>query len=134
MKLYLAYSSSTSGGEVRPGQEDEDWPEYNDMETDWDYINLSIEPDPKVWSKEEIEVDFEAVKGQEVWMVHVRYATGNTFGRHRGCWRVLGVYNTVEKAKSVVAEVDNGTHQDRFVWTGYFENLESRSIDWLVIQ
>ena len=84
-KLYLTYEEYREGGEISPGQEDSEWPDYEDINNDWSPKQLLLNKGDN-WKVEELELDNVKI-GDVVYVIVLRYSTGNTFGRENGCPR-----------------------------------------------
>jgi hypothetical protein len=124
MKLYLDYKECSSGGEIRAGQEEESWPDYEDINIDWHLTNCKITSD-NGYCQETVDVDFPVSVGQTVFVVYVRYSTGDTFSRTYGAGFIVGVYKDKETAEKVQKSVYDKTYTGYACWIGYFESLES---------
>ena len=132
MKLYLHYNESCHGGGISPGQEDEEWPSYEDEHTDW-YLTKCSLVKTNSWREEEVDVKFNTKAGDVIYVVYVRYETGNSFGTSYGRWKILGVHSDLSDAQKELESINDGTHPDKYVWTGYFESLEHCDIQAMVI-
>ena len=132
MKLYLQYCESSHGGGISPGDEDEAWPCYEDEHTDWHLTKCSLTK-TNSWSEEEVDIELTPKIGDIIYVVYVRYTTGNTFGTFYGQWKILGVHYNLSDAQKELESINDGTHPDRYVWTGYFENLEHSDVQAMVL-
>lgn len=133
-----------SGGEIREGEENDDYPnretEYKDHEV---YGVFSVDDkNGHGWSRynESIDVDFEPATGAEVFLVVATYGTGDTFGHSCGNVTIVGCYAEESQADSIASDIradDSNTDRfgdvkkgkkERFTgyksWTGYFDSLE----------
>lgn len=126
-KLYVSYDSSSEGGEISPGQENDAWPSYEP-----EYVTLNIQDifknRPKNWCVEEMEVDFVPKVGNTVFLVVVRYGTGDTFSNTIGQFIFLNIY---EKEEDAIAErelVESEKHKDDWRWRDYFGGFEGVEI------
>jgi len=74
--------------------------------------------------------------GDGIYLIVVRYETGNSFGRSPGQWYVEGVYNDSEEAIDIAKSIKDNkyTKEEYPVWKGYFETLEGVEIHKLVLK
>ena len=130
--VYVTYDEFREGGEICAGQEDDAWPSYEDCNIDMTVKSIHI-TNPgclyldkvKVKSFEEKPAKKPLEKGQEVYLVVVRYRTGDTFGNTCGAHHFEGIYLSEEEANEVVASVKNSSYKGDYKrWEGYFEALE----------
>ena len=127
-KLYISYNESSEGGEISPGQENDDWPSHEP-----EYITLSIRDifknRPKDhWRIEEMEVDFVPKVGNTVFLIVVRYGTGDTFSNICGQSTFLSIYEKEEDALAEKELVESRKHKDDWRWDDYFGGLEGVEI------
>lgn len=66
----------------------------------------------------------EAEIRQEVYVVVVRYSTGDSFGTTHGAWHLEGVYQNFDEADAVKNAILSDKSDDWAIWKGYFETLE----------
>lgn len=128
-KVYLLYEESTHGGEVCEGDENSNWPSYEDEYNEFYPKGLRLKP-PE-WS-ETIEVDFDPSGLDHLYVVVVRYSSGSTFGSTYGHWYIEGAYKAYDKAKKIEMAISKGTGKyDRayMPWEGYFESLEGVTVE-----
>ena len=129
MKVFITYDESSSGGEdLNP---EEEWSSRADRIYDFRLVRASLERTTKSWYSEEFEIDSE-IRPQDVFVVLVRYSSGDTFGSSYGHGHIEGVYFDKDKAMEVAETIENGTYNKKgfnkrgyTVWEGYFESLES---------
>lgn len=88
-------------------------------------------------------VEFEPVDGMTVYVVIVRYQSGDTFGTSYGNYEVMGVFDAIDAARELAEAVDREANEtdvrgrvDRKfefdhdgktyykAWAGYFERFE----------
>ena len=128
-RLYLGYSESTTGGGICEGDEEEDWPDYNDSYVDFEPEGLYTK---KSHAQCTLEVDFDPNNhiNDFVYVVIVRYSDGDTFSQTNGNWHIEGVYLTKEEAKSVMSTINREKKKgpEYRPWHGYFASLESVEI------
>ena len=135
--LYLNYHESRSGGEICEGQENDPWPSHEDEFTEWSPTHLHKTGDKAQWMREQIQVDFDPLVGQDVWLVAVRYYTGGTFGRTCGCWSIIGVYEHQGQAEKVKAGIYDESYMPACgykCWVGYFEGLEDVEVHRMTVE
>ena len=122
-EVFMTYSQSEHGGEICAGQENDPWPSHEDNYFEFDPETLSTKAGSWV---ETIEVDFvpEDYVGKDVYVVVVRYSSGDTFGNSNGHWHVEGAYTDKDKAFEVEAQINNEKYEGYKPWVGYFEGLE----------
>lgn len=123
--VYMTYVEDREGGEVCEGEEDLPYPSHEDEETTFDPTGLYL--NAPAWS-ETIEVDFDpsSYLGQEIYVVVVRYSTGDTFGRRNGAWKVVGAYVNEEQVVKIEKSIEDGSYNKGHdvPWEGYFESFE----------
>lgn len=135
-KVYLKYKSfSTGGGYLSDGPYAERDPDY----ASYEFISLS-DKDCGIYG-EPIDVDFELIPNMKLYLLVVRYTTGDSFGTSYGNACFEGVYQTLDEV-NVVADLINKdtskyrkyienkkrTEYVRIPWDGYFERLEDIEI------
>lgn len=126
---YLTYQESHSGGGVVAGDEDSEWPCYEDEYIEFiPGILLRSLPNKELWC-ETLDLDFDPAEVAKLHVVIVRYSTGCTFGRTNGCWQVVGAYKTREEAEAVEKSIDDKTYDGYTPWEGYFEYLENSYVE-----
>lgn len=124
-EVRVIYKESQTGGEIYKGYENLDWPSYEDTYIDWEIVNLTKNDKDKLWSYELVTCDFDIKDSDYVYVVYVRYSTGNSFGSTSGCGHIVGVYKTLEEADKIYNQILNHEFSGYTPWIGYFENLES---------
>ncbi len=129
-QVYLFYEESESGGEVCEGDEDRAFPDHEDLYREFTAKSLQLEPGN--WS-EAIEVNFDPAKHSHLYVVIVRYQSGDTFGVSHGNWQVIGACQKLKEAKKVARSIETGSYRrgrgKRKEWEGYFESLETVDIE-----
>ncbi len=141
--VWLLYDSFSSGGGII--DPDEKWSSREDAYIEFTPLQLLCN-EPGVVFQEQIEIDFDPVSlaGGKVYVLVVRYTSGNTFGRSFGHWTVEGCspdLESISKQKTLIKK-DNDQYlgaigaakrnrkstylSDRGynAWQGYFESLE----------
>ncbi|MDE2095710.1 MAG: hypothetical protein KGL39_00505 [Patescibacteria group bacterium] len=132
--LYVDYCESYSGGEIRAGQENKDWPDYEDEYIDFRITSCHLEKGNAEWLRQEENVAFKPEIGQKVYIVLVRYTTGSTFGTVYGAWFIAGVYDDENRAKEVEGKIEAGKWSDSGVWTGFFSSLEEVFVEEFLVE
>lgn len=133
-KLYFHYEESSSGGETVAGQEGDAWPDYEDANTHFELLKCTLEKKENSFSTETLSLSFLPEKNEEVYVVLVRYSSGNTFGRHNGCWYLEGVYKEKEEANIIVKKILDKEYDGYVPWVGYFEYLESCDVIPMIVE
>lgn len=133
--IYASYVEHKSGGQVCDGDENEKWPNYEPVETDFELKQVSLHKSQN-WYYESIDTDFDVTSGDTVYILVARYSSGDTFGRTNGLFSFIGAYQTKEELNKVVSDLyeENKIYSDRSnknrkklpyrPWHGYFEYLE----------
>lgn len=105
-EIYLIYREAHSGGEKEDPSDK--WSTRTDQVIEFYPEKLTT---TKGSFQETIPVDFKASDfvGKPLWMVVIRYSSGDTFGRSTGNWTILGAYTdqkTAELLASLVIDHD----------------------------
>lgn len=142
--IYIVYEESYSGGEICAGQEDDDWPDYEDQNIYLELKYATLKEPSKRTPHFDIEtIDSELVdsgKANKVYAVLVRYYDGGTFGRTCGYHKFEGIFDNRKAAESVAAALkDKYGHRwersyDGNPWTGYFAGFEGVSVEKLDLE
>jgi len=123
--VYMTYAEDREGGEICEGEENLSYPCHEDEDTTFDPTGLYL--NAPAWS-ETVEVDFDpsSYLGQEIYVIVVRYSTGDTFGRRNGAWTVIGAYVNEEQVVKIEKSIEDGSYnKGHYVpWKGYFESFE----------
>lgn len=117
--IYLTYSTSETGGDVK--NPDEEWSNRENVYVYFKPKDLYLTTQD--WCQE-IEVSFIPEAGQWVDVVVVRYESGDTFGRSYGNWHVVGAYLEKDKARKIEQQITRGQYKGYKPWEGYFERLQ----------
>jgi len=124
-KIYLYYNEDETGGNISEGYEDSEWPSHEPLYRSFHVLGLSRTIKKNDWI-EQIEVDFDPKEVNDVWVVIVRYQSGDSFGSSYGNWHIEGAYKAEGKAIFIKKSIENGTYKGWYKpWIGYFEGLES---------
>jgi hypothetical protein len=143
-KVYLTYSEHRSGGDIYEGQEEYDFPDREDSYIDFTPKGLFTKQGQ--W-QETIDVTFNPNKyvDKDIYLVVVRYETGDTFGCTYGAWSVTGAFSSLEEAelmRTIIEQDDEKVYDAAYkehevewpnasswpAWKGYFERLSSVEI------
>ena len=127
-KVYISYNEHEIT--IHDDFDSRDWSGSYHREIDWSLgkVFLSkLEASPRY---EEFEIEGEKLP-KHLYVVYVRYSTGDTFGRTDGCGCIVGVYRTRAKAEKVYKSIEDGTYaidkkgkKTYIPWEGYFERFE----------
>jgi hypothetical protein len=126
--IYIYYKEYTTGGGAREGEEDEEWPNLEDEYTEFSIDNISLIRFSDIWRKEEILLDWEPKNGQTVYVLVVRYSSGNTFGNSFGNFHFVGVFKTEQEVLDHQKLINSSNYEGYKPWVGYFERLEHYEI------
>lgn len=123
--VFVSYSESSRGGEkIDPSDR---WSDREDTVTEFEVTGVSFNK-PTGYYYQVLEANIPE-DTKEVYVVHVRYSTGDTFGRETGKGRILNVCLTQEEAEAILDSIENNSHPESYIWTGYFERLEACHAD-----
>ena len=142
-KLYIDFTSHSEGGEPESDEQ------YSSRSPE--YISLTVNGvcmNPIESFGEDVATLFTPRKGMQVFLVTVRYTTGDTFGYTSGNYKFVACYDNAEDAYALAKEIednskDNGGYKYSFKpktpytedelycgsWTGYFEHLECVDVE-----
>lgn len=126
-RLYIDYSEYITGGEAigdGPFCDHED--EYREVYLNGVYRSMDSPKAPFFYDSKEVAE--ETFKKDTVYLVVVRYTTGNTFGTIHGAWHIEGIYPDAAQAAIACRKIEDGTYQGYKPWDGYFERLENVDI------
>jgi hypothetical protein len=159
--MILTYNEHRHGGEAIDPEDK--WTDHEPEYIDW-YPGVIYIDEPLVSAKTKAGTPFvetvscsDAVKkGDDIFLLVVRYQTGGTFGLTHGCWEIIGAYKTEDEAKKLGAIIEeddrisklyerenrfktiklepppvrqyNGSNRGYLPWVGYFERLEDVEI------
>lgn len=120
--VFVTYEESRSGGEP---DSDEKWCSYSDVHVDYRITGAFKNKTSSSWYQESFYL--ENLNLVDVYIVLVRYSSGDTFGRSFGNGHIVGVYGTQDEAQLIVDQIEANTYtgQNGYVpWKGYFERFE----------
>lgn len=128
-KLYLSYEQSERGGQICKGQEGQSYPDREP--TYVEFTPLGVYTKRGDWN-ETLKIDFleegAVVEGTPVYLVIVRYTTGDTFGYTTGQWNIPLTTLDQDKADRICESIKDNSYPGYKPWDGYFERLESCEI------
>jgi len=81
-------------------------------------------------------VNFDPKEAGVVWVVVVRYTTGDSFGTTYGEWHVESAYETIDEANEIKKKIEEGEYKSGLgytPWVGYFESLEGVHVERMVV-
>lgn len=149
---WLTYSYYEEGGQVRAGDENEDWPNYEDtIRYNSDFVIHRTEPCGRFISGKEREYmvlpDLTPLSNNRAFLVYALYSDGGTFGSTRGYVSVLGVFGTAVEACAYAERSRRGDSvpvSDWYAgadpkdlsmrpWSGYFARLESVEVEEVLV-
>lgn len=111
---------------TRDPDPDDNW-DAGEAHTDFTLERVFLDKPKDIYCKAlEKRHDFES--GTSVFVVVVRYSTGNTFGHETGRGCIVEVCKTFEEAQQVSRLCESGDHPQSYTWRGYFESLEDVEI------
>ena len=117
--------------------------EKADPDDSWDRDNTATEFSPTVlrlgdkgrnWRVEVFDVDYPVQVGDNLFLVVVRYDTGDTFGHNENEFCFIGVYKTKKELEKVNKSIKDGSHEKSYIWTGYFENYRDTEIHFMTVE
>lgn len=126
-KVYIEYTSGSEGGECLS---DERWSNRSDEHITLDVKRVYKTEPEHLFFKDSIEVDPKVLESQFVYLVVVRYKTGDTFGSSYGNFHFYSVRATKEEAEQDRMDINapRGVKDSYRPWEGYFERLEEVEI------
>ena len=132
--LYVSYESKCIN--VTEDTLGSDGPYSGFREDDWDYTLSAVYTRPPV--NITADYDYARLRGatkipDKVWVLYVRYSTGDTFSHSHGRGAVVNVYATQAQARKDQKLIEEGKYKYSGTWTGYFEQLEGTGIEELEV-
>jgi len=85
----------------------------------------ATEPDDGWPQSVEVAFNPEDHLGKRVYVIVVRYDTGDTFGRTYNTWKIPEVVLTMEEADKICKAIKYDKYNGYVSWKGYFENFNS---------
>jgi hypothetical protein len=129
-EIYLSYYEYKIEGESFSY---DDW-DYSDSNVVWGLERCFKDKNNAPWLREVCEVNFIPKIGDTVYIVYIRYETGNVLGRINGTWHILGVYDDQNKAEEVKNSVYNNTYNGYTFWKGLFNSLQSCEVESMIVE
>lgn len=147
--MRLNLETNSYGDSYRSDEEYGEWSENNYIDYTYATISKNDYGEP---------IDWEAKIGDVVFLVHVVYSSGDSFGHSTGNSEVIEVLRTVEEAEALaelirenyekypdysfekdVSKNTNyipykGRHISTSTWKGYFESLQSVEVVALIVK
>ena len=136
-KLYIDFDSRSEGGEPESDEQ------YSNRSPE--HISLTVNgvyTKPREAFGEDVATLFTPRKGMKVYLVTVRYTTGDTFGYTSGNYKFVACYDNSEDAYALAKEIEENskysfkpktpyTEDELYCgsWTGYFERLECVDVE-----
>jgi hypothetical protein len=124
--VYVSYESKCI--DVLEDTLGDDGPYSGFREDDWSYEVLDVYAEPPVG----VTTDWEQAKlvgsykvPERVWLVVVRYSTGDTFSHSSGQGAIANAYVDESRAWKDARLIEDGKWPEYAAWTGYFESVES---------
>jgi len=150
--LYVDYTASRTGGEDQEG-ESGPFAQREDEHIDFEIRGIYRSLPKDVFFHHREEVAPEVTKADKVWVVLVRYTTGNTFGTTHGAWHIYSIQSDSRRAEGDKRMIEFDDRRDNMTdqwnynklsdfakkliskkkhliegyvpWRGYFEKLET---------
>lgn len=125
--VFFQYEESRYGGGTSPGQEGESWPDREPTYTERTYSPIAFLNPCNLWF-DQVDTEIEFKHGDTVYLVDVRYSTGDTFGQDYGYHTLVDAFDNEVEADRLVASIYDGSYEGYKPWYGYFESLESADV------
>ena len=129
--IWITYDEHCTGGDVVEGQEDEPYADREDEYIDWTLLKASLLEPSSVY-REPVEVKSAKIvsPGDSMYILVVRYSSGDTFGHSCGHGYAEGAYENKDTAELIAAMIEANTYPSKgyLPWQGYFESLEGVEI------
>ncbi len=120
-----------SGGEAdEPGEQ---WTSHSTEYKDFRVNEVSLKSGPG-WNNRQVITDSELRAGDEVFVIVVRYSTGDTFSHSTGNGTIVAVHPDKSGAQKEVDLIHSEKHPSHYTWGGYFETLEEIEVHKKVVQ
>lgn len=135
--LWVTYKEHCSGGGIVEGEEDKAYPDREEEYIDWQLLNVNIS-EPNSLYRDPVKVKCSKLvrPGDSMYLVVVRYSSGDTFGHSSGHAYAEGVYDTKECANLVAAMIEAESYPSvgYLPWVGFFESLEGVEIHNITVE
>jgi hypothetical protein len=138
--VYIKCRENRTGGNICKGQENDDWPSHDDECVEFNIDGVRATPDHWVETKE-VYFDPKEYIGKMVYILTVRYDTGNTFGRTLNDWKIVACSTDGEELtklkKAIEKDPENGGDLSKYIdyrsWVGYFERFRSACVECFIL-
>lgn len=141
MELFVGVSNQMIQGK-RSKKPYGDWSESYEFKVQ----GVSLDKDA-YFSPDVFEVPFEVVNGDKVYVLHITFSSGDSFGTARGQGTVLAVFKDWSLANAALDHVHKNEEEYDFFFVnengekfkvhnvayGYFEHITSSSVDEIII-
>lgn len=136
-KIYITYEEYRTGGEP---ESNETYSQRSDTHINIRWKNAYIKERNSCYS-ETIEIDFNPEDIGHIYIVVVRYQSGDSFGTSYGNWKIVGAYKNVKDAQEILDKINydeehkydedyKKEYEKEFrEWDGYFERFENAGIE-----
>ncbi len=136
-KIYITYEENRTGGEP---ESNEAYSCRSATHINIRWKNAYIKERNSCYS-ETIEIDFNPEDVEHIYIVVVRYKSGDSFGASYGNWKIIGAYKDVENAQEILDKINydekhkydedyKKEYEKEFRdWDGYFERFENADIE-----
>lgn len=127
-EFYITYSSDSSGGEIKSGQEYESYPDREDGQISFNILTVAADKGGNRWLETcYTNKDVTPYINKEVYIVVARYYDGDTFGRTYGHWKVVDICFTREEALQLSSLVQKTKEPSRWGYKSDEEKLKVHS-------
>lgn len=123
-EVYVDYKEIGSGREDRStgdGKWDFEWSEERDIDVRDVWLNREM---ASTWCVETMSCEGKVEPGDVLYLIVVRYSSGDTFGHGTGYYHFEKITKSAEEAVALRKSIEEGTHKGYKPWDGYFESLE----------
>lgn len=140
--IYYTYSETTTGGQqIEP---EEPWSSREDAHTDWKLTGIQKSKLEHTYHHDTTEV-LDMKNNEELpnalFIVCVRYSTGDTFGSSYGEGAVAGAFKDGKRASELAQKIMAGEDRREDVshfcysqWIGSFESVESANVEYVMLK
>lgn len=124
-RVFIEYNEDKNGGELK--EPDNQWSSRTETNIDVKFIRAHKEQPKLRFFYDSVEVDERYLQLDALYLIVVRYSTGNTFGHTEGAWHIVNVAPTYKTAELILEEaLESKTGYKP--WEGYFERFTSSEI------
>jgi len=128
--LYVKYSQTERGGEVRAGEETASYPSCEDRYLTTTLKHIARERPVAHYDYEEFEVPDEIATKPELFIAAVFYTDGGTFSCTHGYLHVVGAFATDAEAHAAIENAKADTIVS-MPWVGYFSEFDDSRVELL---